>query len=109
MMRGEREYAIAVRTPDGEIAVDVRPVPGWADRWSNVPVIRGVMGLGESLGLGFRALTWSANQQVPEEEQVSDKFLGVTVAMSAAFCSALRRNAAPPVTMLRFTAVPIGK
>ena len=89
MMRGEREYAIAVRTPDGEIAVAVRPVPGWADRWSKVPVIRGVMGLGESLGLGFRALTWSANQQVPEEEQVSDKFLGVTVAMSAAFFSAI--------------------
>ena len=89
MMRGESQYAIAVRAPDGELRVEVRPVPGWADRWRDIPVMRGVMGLGESLGLGFRALTWSANQQVPEEEQIPDKFLGVTVAMSAAFFSAL--------------------
>ncbi|MFM7224509.1 MAG: DUF1385 domain-containing protein [Actinomycetota bacterium] len=89
MMRGEREYAIAVRDPEGEIRVEVRPVPGWADRWRDIPVMRGVMGLGESLGLGFRALTWSANQQVPEEEQIPDKFLGVTVAMSALFFSAI--------------------
>ena len=89
MMRGEREYAIAVRDPEGVIRVEVRPVPGWADRWRDIPVMRGVMGLGESLGLGFRALTWSANQQVPEEEQIPDKFLGVTVAMSAAFFSAI--------------------
>ncbi|MFM8971818.1 MAG: DUF1385 domain-containing protein, partial [Actinomycetota bacterium] len=32
MMRGERQYAIAVRDPEGEIRVEVRPVPGWADR-----------------------------------------------------------------------------
>ncbi|MFM8236911.1 MAG: DUF1385 domain-containing protein [Actinomycetota bacterium] len=89
MMRGERQYAIAVRDPEGEIRVEVRPVPGWADRWRDIPVMRGVMGLGESLGLGFRALTWSANQQVPEEEQIPDKFLGVTVAMSALFFSAI--------------------
>ena len=37
------------------------------------------MGLGESLGLGYRALTWSANQQVPEEDQISEKALGWAV------------------------------
>jgi uncharacterized protein YqhQ len=89
MMRGATQYAIAVRDPEGNIKVDVRPVPGWADRYRNIPVVRGVMGLGESLGLGYRALTWSANQQMPEEEQVSEKALGVGVGVAVLVFSAL--------------------
>jgi uncharacterized protein YqhQ len=82
MMRGESNYAIAVRNPEGGITVDVRDVPGWSDRYRNIPIVRGVMGLGESLGLGYRALTWSANQQVPEEERVSEKAMGTAVVIS---------------------------
>ena len=82
MMRGENTWAVAVRNPDGEIVVDVRDVPGWSDRYRKIPILRGVMGLGESLGLGYRALTWSANQQVPEEEQVSEKTMGFAVVFS---------------------------
>jgi uncharacterized protein YqhQ len=47
------------------------------------------MGLGESLGLGYRALTWSANQQMPEEEQVSEKTLGWAVGIAVIFFSAI--------------------
>jgi uncharacterized protein YqhQ len=83
MMRGESTWAVAVRDPDGEIRVTVREVPGWAERYRQIPVLRGVMSLGESLALGYRALTWSANQQVPEEEQVSEKALGWAVAVAA--------------------------
>jgi uncharacterized protein YqhQ len=79
MMRGASTWAIAVRKPDGEISVDVREVPGWSDEYQDVPIVRGVMSLGESLGLGYRALTWSANQQIPEEEQISEKALGWAV------------------------------
>jgi len=82
MMRGESTWAVAVRNPDGEIVVDVRDVPGWSERYRKIPILRGVMGLGESLGLGYRALTWSANQQVPEEEQVSEKTMGFAVIFS---------------------------
>lgn len=89
MMRGATTYAIAVREPEGNIKIDVRPVPGWAERWRNVPVVRGVMGLGESLGLGYKALTWSANQQVPEEEQVSEKAMSVAVIAAAVVFSAI--------------------
>jgi len=87
MMRGASTWAIAVRKPDGEIAVDVREVPGWSDRYSKVPLLRGVMGLGESLGLGYRALTWSANQQVPEADQISERALGWAVIPVALFFS----------------------
>jgi len=89
MMRGATTWAVAVRDPDGAIKVDVREVPGWAERYRNVPVVRGVMGLVESLGLGYRALTWSANQQVPAEEQVSEKVMGWAVAIAAIAFSAL--------------------
>jgi uncharacterized protein YqhQ len=82
MMRGASQYAVAVRMPDGAIKLDVREVPGWAERYRNIPLLRGVMGLGESLGLGYRALTWSANQQIPPEEQVSEKALGWAVAVA---------------------------
>ena len=89
MMRGASSYAIAVRMPDGSVKVDVRPVPGWAERYRNIPLVRGVTGLGESLGLGYRALTWSANQQIPEEEQVSEKALGWAVAVAVLVFSSI--------------------
>ena len=72
MMRGANTWAIAVRTPDGNINVDVREAPGWGDKYRNIPIVRGVVGLGESLALGYRALTWSANQQVAEEDRISE-------------------------------------
>src|SRR6476646_367497 len=78
MMRGERQWAVAARLPDGEIVVDVHGVPGWGDRWAKVPLVRGVV------GLGMRALTWSGNLQIPEEERLSGKAMGVTVAISMA-------------------------
>jgi len=89
MMRGASQYAVAVRMPDGELKVDVRAVPGWAERYRNIPLVRGVMGLGESLGLGYRALTWSANQQMPPEEQVSEKALGWAVAVAVLVFSSI--------------------
>jgi uncharacterized protein YqhQ len=89
MMRGPSTWAVAVRDPDGAIKVDVRDVPGWAERYRNIPVLRGIAGLGESLGLGYRALTWSANQQVPPEDQVSEKVMGWSVGAAAIAFSAL--------------------
>ncbi|MDP9333313.1 MAG: DUF1385 domain-containing protein [Actinomycetota bacterium] len=89
MMRGASKWAVAVRDRDGSIKVDVRDVPGWAERYSKLPVVRGVMALVESLGLGYRALTWSANQQVPPEEQVSEKVMGWAVGIAVVVFSAL--------------------
>jgi uncharacterized protein YqhQ len=89
MMRGESTWAVAVRRPDGEIAVDIHEVPGWSEKYRNVPVLRGVTGLAESLGLGYRALSWSANQQIPEEDQVSGRVMGWTIVAAALFFSAI--------------------
>ncbi len=82
MMRGERTWAVSVRTPEGDIVTEVHAVPGWAERYAKIPLVRGVMNLAESMGLGMRALTWSANLQMPEEERLSGKAMGWTVAVS---------------------------
>jgi uncharacterized protein YqhQ len=41
-----------------------------------------VASLVESLSLGMKALTWSANRQVPEEEQLSGRAMGVTMGIA---------------------------
>src|SRR5262245_65775533 len=63
MMRGPSCWAVAVRTPEGGIEEVVRDVtsPMKRHRIWRLPVIRGVIALGESLAIGFRALAISAN------------------------------------------------
>ncbi len=69
MMRGPASWAVAVRKPDGEIAQIVREIasPMARHRILRLPVLRGVMALGESLAIGFRALAISANYAAAEE------------------------------------------
>jgi uncharacterized protein YqhQ len=59
MLRDERRWAVAVRTPAGEIAVRSEALPTWGGRWKKVPVLRGVVGLATALPVGFRAMRWS--------------------------------------------------
>jgi uncharacterized protein YqhQ len=63
MMRGPRNWAVAVRKPDGEIAEVSCPIssPMARHRILRIPIVRGVVALGESLAIGFRALSVSAN------------------------------------------------
>jgi uncharacterized protein YqhQ len=70
MMRGPGNWAVAVRTPSGEIAQVSRPIDSKMakHRVLRLPVVRGVMALGESLAIGFRALAISANYAAQEEQ-----------------------------------------
>jgi uncharacterized protein YqhQ len=69
MMRGPGNWAVAVRTPSGEIAQVSRSIDSQMARHRvlRLPIIRGVMALGESLAIGFRALAISANYAAQEE------------------------------------------
>jgi uncharacterized protein YqhQ len=76
MMRGPSNWALAVRKPDGEIAEVNREVSSVMTRHRlfRLPIIRGVIALGESLSIGFRALAISANyaaQDEADDEEVS--------------------------------------
>ncbi len=69
MMRGPSNWAVAVRKPDGDIAEVHQSIssPMARHRIFRLPVIRGVIALGESLAIGFRALAISANYQAQAE------------------------------------------
>jgi uncharacterized protein YqhQ len=71
MMRGPSNWALAVRKPDGEIAEVNRTIksPMARHRVFRLPVIRGIVALGESLAIGFRALAISANYAAQEENE----------------------------------------
>ena len=63
MMRSPAHWALAVRKPNGEIAEHTTSIssPMARHRAFRLPVIRGIVALGESLAIGFRALAISAN------------------------------------------------
>lgn len=98
MMRGVSTWAVAVRKPAedeqalGEISVKSFPLVAWSKRrrvyrW---PVIRGVVALAESLGIGLRALGISANAQVPgEDEEISGGAWAGTVIVAVLFAIGL--------------------
>jgi len=70
MMRGPSCWAVAIRTPEGGIENVVRDVssPMKRHRIWRLPIVRGVIALGESLAIGFRALAISANVAAREED-----------------------------------------
>src|SRR3954449_3437945 len=70
MMRGPGNWSVAVRTPSGVIAHVSRPIDSAMARHRifRLPVIRGIMALGESLAIGFRALAISANYAAQEAQ-----------------------------------------
>ena len=74
MMRGPTCWAVAVRKPNGELAEVIRKTKSPQERhriW-RLPVIRGVVALGESLAIGFRALAISANYAAQDPDAETD-------------------------------------
>ena len=72
MMRGAHKAAIAVREPNGGIVVHEQPLSAtlYRGRVTRTPFVRGVIGLWDALVLGTRALMWSANVALGEDEKV---------------------------------------
>jgi uncharacterized protein YqhQ len=75
MMRGPGNWAVAVRTPNGDIAQVSKPIDSaMARHWVfRLPIVRGVMALGESLAIGFRALAISANYAAQQEGEAGEE------------------------------------
>ena len=95
MMRGVAVWAVAVRTPEGQIEIESEALVPWAQRhriW-RLPIIRGVVALGESMKIGFKALAISANaQMVPaaKNAQVAKAFGVLRRIDGLAVCAAQR-------------------
>lgn len=75
MMRNKSVYAVAVRKPDGEIAVTRGKYKGLGERslFFRLPIIRGIVAFVESLVIGMRTLTYSASFYEEEEERKESK------------------------------------
>jgi uncharacterized protein YqhQ len=90
MMRGVRHWAVAVRQPDNEIVVVDEAIAPWAagHAWLRLPIIRGVIALGESLVIGMKALSISASKAAGEDEEgddaISKSAIGLTLVFSLA-------------------------
>ena len=72
MMRNGGRYSVAVRRPDGEIAVDIQEYKSVVKRWkmlTKIPFIRGVFNFIDSLVIGMKTLTYSASFYEEEEEK----------------------------------------
>jgi len=69
MMRSPKFFTIALRKPDGGILVRKDPYIAITkrNRWLNIPILRGAIVLVESLYLGIKALTFSADQAMEEK------------------------------------------
>ena len=92
MMRGVSTWSVAVRRPDGEIEVSSEPLVSWAKRHRVLrwPVVRGVIALGESLKIGFRAMQLAANAQLPADGDQRDVSRGAwAVAVAGALVIAI--------------------
>ena len=78
MMRGPKEYASAVRKPDGEIIVEKHEVSSIMKKYKflNIFIIRGIIAFVESLVVGMKSLMFSAEFfDVEEEPSKFDKWL----------------------------------
>ena len=75
MMRAPDAWAVAVRRPDGVIEAKRNELPALSsrNRLAKIPFLRGIFVLIESLQLGFRALSWSAEMSGEEEEEIGRK------------------------------------
>ncbi|MBS9775589.1 MAG: DUF1385 domain-containing protein [Fusobacterium sp.] len=82
MMRGTKFLATAVRKPSGKIVYKKTNIIGNNKEFFKKPFIRGVVMLFESLVIGVKELTFSANQAGEEGESLSDKEAILTTIVS---------------------------
>lgn len=86
MMRGSQYVAIAMRNPEDEIVLHTEKLgPIYQTKAAKIPFVRGLVMLWDTLILGMRALTISANTQGDEDEQIEGAALYLTLAISLGF------------------------
>lgn len=95
MMRAPHSYCVAVRKPNGEIVTEESPLPRLSEkhriwRW---PILRGISTLGQAMWLGMKALRFSANAALDEEnaakesekKEISSWAMGLQILFSLVF------------------------
>ena len=83
MMRTPNAYAISVRKADGTIVNTAAALPKWSDKYPilKLPVLRGGAVLVQSMGLGIKALNFSANEAFADAEEAEEVAVALTPAV----------------------------
>ena len=91
MMRGQKSLAMAVRRPNGEVALITKPLSSiYTGKVRKIPFLRGVIVLLEAMVLGIQALFRSANISLEEEEtEISNLTLVGTLLVALSFAVAI--------------------
>ena len=91
MMRGPKLTATAVRDPNGKIQVDVNPVHSITERFPILkrPMLRGSVALIESLVIGMKSLSYSAQMAGDEDEKLTDREMAGTIVFALVLASIL--------------------
>ncbi|HWN09561.1 MAG TPA: DUF1385 domain-containing protein [Pyrinomonadaceae bacterium] len=81
MMRTPNAYAVAVRKADGTIVNISARLPKWSDKYPllNLPVLRGSAVLIQSMGLGIKALNYSANEAFGDAQEAEAREVQVAL------------------------------
>ncbi len=81
MMRTPNAYAVAVRKADGTIVNIAARLPKWGEKYPllKLPVLRGSAVLVQSMGLGIKALNYSANEAFADAEEAEAKEVQVAL------------------------------
>jgi len=93
MMRAPHSYCVAVRKPNGEIVTDEAPLAKVSEKYPifKYPILRGVGTLGQAMRLGIKALQFSANAALDEDDpkkesrQIPGWVMGLNLLFSFAF------------------------
>jgi len=91
MMRGQKNLAMAVRRPNGEVTLITKPLSSiYTGKIRKIPFLRGVIVLIEALILGIQSLFRSANISLEEEDtEISNLTLWGTLLVALSFAVAL--------------------
>jgi uncharacterized protein YqhQ len=75
MMRAPHSYCVAVRKPDGQLVTDEMQIPRVSERYPifKYPILRGVGTLGQAMYLGVKALRFSANAALEQQDGETKK------------------------------------
>jgi uncharacterized protein YqhQ len=89
LMRGKKYASAAFRMPDGSIKNQSEELSGiYKSKIAQIPFLRGLISLWDSLGLGTRYLTISANNQAKEQEKIegSSLFFSLFISLALGIC-----------------------
>jgi uncharacterized protein YqhQ len=90
LMRGSKFLSVAVRDPKGNIVLKNEELGGlYKSKIAKIPFLRGIVILWDSIGLGTKYITYSANIQTGEDEKIEGPVLGLTVLVSFAIAIGL--------------------